>query len=85
LLEPALWKGLKPVSGGGHPPRGSVDYFWAHGWVIPADYPTGPGLDRLADPERRCHSDSGVEGFCPAGLNLWMGEQPLVDARTVAQ
>ena len=26
---------------GGHPPRGSVDYFWAAGWVIPDDYPTG--------------------------------------------
>jgi hypothetical protein len=30
-----------PMRYGGHPPRGSVDYFWAHGWVIPADYPTG--------------------------------------------
>src|SRR5258708_801454 len=26
---------------GGHPPRGSIDYFWAAGWLIPADYPTG--------------------------------------------
>jgi hypothetical protein len=25
----------------GHPPRGSIDYFWAVGWVIPADYPNG--------------------------------------------
>jgi hypothetical protein len=26
---------------GGHPPRGSIDYFWTAAWVIPADYPTG--------------------------------------------
>jgi hypothetical protein len=26
---------------GGHPPRGSVDYFWSAGWLIPDDYPTG--------------------------------------------
>jgi hypothetical protein len=26
---------------GGHPPSGSVDYFWSAGWLIPADYPTG--------------------------------------------
>jgi len=26
---------------GGHPPRGSIDYFWSAGWVIPDDYPTG--------------------------------------------
>jgi hypothetical protein len=26
---------------GGHPPRGSIDYFWAAGWLIPNDYPTG--------------------------------------------
>jgi hypothetical protein len=26
---------------GGHPPRGSIDYFWAAGWLIPDDYPTG--------------------------------------------
>jgi len=26
---------------GGHPPRGSIDYFWSVGWVIPADYPSG--------------------------------------------
>ena len=25
----------------GHPPRGSIDYFWAVGWLIPADYPNG--------------------------------------------
>ena len=25
----------------GHPPRGSIDYFWSAGWLIPADYPTG--------------------------------------------
>jgi hypothetical protein len=26
---------------GGHPPRGSIDYFWSVGWLIPADYPNG--------------------------------------------
>jgi len=26
---------------GGHPPRGSVDYFWSAGWLIPDNYPTG--------------------------------------------
>jgi hypothetical protein len=26
---------------GGHPPRGSIDYFWSVGWVIPESYPTG--------------------------------------------
>ncbi|HLH98601.1 MAG TPA: hypothetical protein VKW08_26115 [Xanthobacteraceae bacterium] len=26
---------------GGHPPRGSIDYFWSAGWIIPADYPNG--------------------------------------------
>jgi hypothetical protein len=30
-----------PMRYGGHPPQGSVDYFWSIGWVIPADYPTG--------------------------------------------
>jgi hypothetical protein len=30
-----------PMRYGGHPPRNSVDYFWAHGWVIPDNYPTG--------------------------------------------
>jgi hypothetical protein len=30
-----------PMRYGGHPPRGSIDYFWAAGWVIPDDYPTG--------------------------------------------
>jgi hypothetical protein len=30
-----------PMRYGGHPPRGSVDYFWAVGWVIPDNYPTG--------------------------------------------
>jgi len=26
---------------GGHPPRGSIDYFWSAGWLIPDNYPTG--------------------------------------------
>jgi hypothetical protein len=26
---------------GGHPPRGSVDYFWSAGWLIPDSCPTG--------------------------------------------
>ena len=30
-----------PMRYGGHPPRGSIDYFWSAGWVIPDDYPTG--------------------------------------------
>jgi len=30
-----------PMRYGGHPPRGSIDYFWSAGWLIPADYPTG--------------------------------------------
>ena len=30
-----------PMRYGGHPPRNSVDYFWAVGWVIPENYPTG--------------------------------------------
>jgi len=30
-----------PMRYGGHPPRNSVDYFWAVGWLIPDDYPTG--------------------------------------------
>jgi hypothetical protein len=30
-----------PMRYGGHPPRGSVDYFWAVGWVIPDNYPAG--------------------------------------------
>jgi hypothetical protein len=30
-----------PMRYGGHPPQGSVDYFWSVGWVIPTDYPTG--------------------------------------------
>jgi hypothetical protein len=30
-----------PMRYGGHPPQGSVDYFWSVGWVIPGDYPTG--------------------------------------------
>jgi len=30
-----------PLRYSGHPPRGSVDYFWAAGWLIPDDYPTG--------------------------------------------
>jgi hypothetical protein len=30
-----------PVRYSGHPPRNSVDYFWAVGWLIPDDYPTG--------------------------------------------
>jgi hypothetical protein len=30
-----------PMRYGGHPPRNSVDYFWAVGWVIPEGYPTG--------------------------------------------
>jgi hypothetical protein len=30
-----------PMRYGGHPPRGSIDYFWSAGWVIPEDYPTG--------------------------------------------
>jgi hypothetical protein len=30
-----------PLRYSGHPPTGSVDYFWAAGWLIPDDYPTG--------------------------------------------
>jgi hypothetical protein len=30
-----------PMRYGGHPPRNSIDYFWAVGWVIPESYPTG--------------------------------------------
>jgi hypothetical protein len=30
-----------PLRYSGHPPTGSVDYFWAAGWLIPQDYPTG--------------------------------------------
>jgi len=30
-----------PMRYGGHPPRGSIDYFWAAGWLIPESYPTG--------------------------------------------
>jgi hypothetical protein len=30
-----------PMRYGGHPPSGSVDYFWSAGWLIPDDYPTG--------------------------------------------
>jgi hypothetical protein len=30
-----------PMRYGGHPPRNSVDYFWAAAWLIPDDYPTG--------------------------------------------
>jgi hypothetical protein len=30
-----------PLRYSGHPPTGSVDYFWATGWLIPSDYPTG--------------------------------------------
>ena len=30
-----------PMRYGGHPPRGSIDYFWAAGWLIPENYPTG--------------------------------------------
>src|SRR5882672_6765543 len=30
-----------PLRYSGHPPRGSIDYFWAAGWLIPENYPTG--------------------------------------------
>ena len=30
-----------PLRYSGHPPRDSIDYFWAAGWLIPDDYPTG--------------------------------------------
>src|SRR6202163_3156580 len=30
-----------PMRYGGHPPSGSIDYFWSAGWLIPDDYPTG--------------------------------------------
>jgi len=30
-----------PMRYGGHPPRGSIDYFWSAGCVISDDYPTG--------------------------------------------
>jgi hypothetical protein len=30
-----------PMRYSGHPPRNSVDYFWAVGWVVPENYPTG--------------------------------------------
>ena len=32
---------------GGHPPRGSIDYFWSIGWVIPEGYPTGTAAGYL--------------------------------------
>jgi hypothetical protein len=41
-----------PMRYGGHPPSGSVDYFWSAGWLIPDDYPTGTlrNRSRFRDP-----------------------------------
>ena len=65
-----------PAKFGPHPPRGAAtDYFWSLHWVIPADYPTGSLVYKVAATDGQGQSQSW-EPFkrAPTQLTVIAGE-----------
>ena len=68
-----------PAKFGGHPPRGTpTDFFWSLHWVIPADYPTGSLVYKVAttDVDGRTQSWEPFKRQ-PTQLTVVAGEPPL--------